>query len=61
MADVMTSEGYREAGYEYVNIDDCWMSPQRDFDGMLQANYSSFPHGIKWLANYVSHISFCET
>lgn len=57
MADVMDSEGYRDAGYVYVNIDDCWMSSQRDFDGMLQANYSRFPHGIKWLANYVSHIA----
>ncbi|XP_028968951.1 alpha-N-acetylgalactosaminidase [Galendromus occidentalis] len=53
MADVMTEEGYRDAGYEYVNIDDCWMSSQRDFDGTLQANYSRFPHGIKWLADYM--------
>ena len=53
----MRSEGYGAAGYEYVNIDDCWMSSQRDFDGTLQANYTRFPHGIKWLANYVSLIA----
>ena len=24
MADTMVAEGYKEAGYEYVIIDDCW-------------------------------------
>lgn len=54
MADVMASEGYLEAGYNLVNIDDCWMANKRDFDGTLQANYSRFPNGIKALADYVS-------
>ena len=25
MADLFVSSGLREAGYEYINIDDCWM------------------------------------
>lgn len=53
IADVMALEGYLDAGYDLVNIDDCWMADKRDFDGILQANYTRFPHGIQWLANYV--------
>ena len=29
MADTMAAEGYREAGYEYVIIDDCWSLKER--------------------------------
>jgi hypothetical protein len=36
MADVMVSEGYLEAGYEYVNIDDCWVSSARAFSYNLR-------------------------
>ena len=53
-ADAMAAEGYRDAGYEYVIIDDCWMAKERDEDGNLQPDPERFPHGIKWLANYVS-------
>ena len=30
MADVMVEKGYRDAGYEYLVIDDCWSLKQRD-------------------------------
>lgn len=53
MADVMASEGYLEAGYEYVIIDDCWLAKERDADGRLQADPDRFPNGIKRLADYV--------
>uniref|UniRef100_A0A182T5G1 Alpha-galactosidase n=1 Tax=Anopheles maculatus TaxID=74869 RepID=A0A182T5G1_9DIPT len=53
MADLMVSEGYRDAGYEYVNIDDCWMADERDEDGVLQPNKERFPNGIKHLADYI--------
>lgn len=56
MADVMVKEGWKEAGYEYVCIDDCWPSRQRDAQGRLQADPKRFPGGIKKLANYVSSI-----
>jgi alpha-galactosidase len=39
-------------GYQYVNIDDCWMSG-RDSSGNLVADASKFPSGIKALADYV--------
>ncbi|KAM4585649.1 alpha-galactosidase A [Fundulus diaphanus] len=53
MADVMVKEGWKEAGYEYVCIDDCWPSLQRDARGRLQADPKRFPGGIKKLADYV--------
>ncbi len=53
MADYMVSEGYREAGYEYLVIDDCWSMRQRDKNGRLVPNPEQFPHGMKDLADYV--------
>lgn len=53
MADTIVSSGMKDAGYEYINIDDCWSSPDRDADGNLQAHPVTFPSGIKALADYV--------
>ena len=53
MADVMVAEGYRDAGYEYVVIDDCWSLRERDENGCLVADPAKFPHGIKYLSDYV--------
>ncbi|KAM5221470.1 alpha-galactosidase A [Ctenodactylus gundi] len=53
MADVMVADGWKDAGYEYLCIDDCWMAPQRDAEGRLQADPQRFPGGIPRLANYV--------
>ncbi|KAM6953142.1 alpha-galactosidase A [Aplochiton taeniatus] len=53
MADVMVKEGWKEAGYEYVCIDDCWSSLQRSAKGHLQADPKRFPGGIKKLTDYV--------
>lgn len=53
MADRMKEDGYWEAGYQSVHIDDCWMQWERDASGHLQANQSRFPSGIPALAEYV--------
>ncbi|XP_077466518.1 alpha-galactosidase A [Stigmatopora argus] len=53
MADLMTAEGWKEAGYQFICIDDCWMAPKRDAGGRLQADPHRFPAGIKKLAEYV--------
>ncbi|KAH8041523.1 hypothetical protein HPB51_016968 [Rhipicephalus microplus] len=53
MGDAFVMHGYREVGYKYVNIDDCWMANQRDASGRLQANRTRFPNGIKHLANFL--------
>ncbi|GFO45388.1 alpha-n-acetylgalactosaminidase-like [Plakobranchus ocellatus] len=52
-ADLMVSEGYRDVGYQYVNIDDCWPAMERDKDGKLVADPIRFPSGIKALARYM--------
>ncbi|XP_030067331.1 alpha-N-acetylgalactosaminidase [Microcaecilia unicolor] len=53
MADRLASDGWRELGYEYINIDDCWTAKERDSKGQLQADPDRFPGGIKALADYV--------
>ena len=52
-ADLLVSTGLRAAGYEYVNLDDCWAERSRDASGNLQADARRFPHGIKAVADYV--------
>jgi len=53
MADVMVRDGYRDAGYEYLVIDDCWSLKERDENGCLVADPEKFPHGMKAVADYV--------
>ncbi|MBP2478726.1 alpha-galactosidase [Crossiella equi] len=53
IADLFVSRGLRDAGYEYVNLDDCWAEPRRGPDGNLVPNRVRFPHGIKAVADYV--------
>ena len=53
IADKFISLGLKDAGYRYVNIDDCWANWQRDKDGHLQPNPKRFPSGIKALADYI--------
>ena len=50
----MVEGGFLEAGYEYVNVDDCWLAMERDADGKLQPDPVRFPSGIRSLADYVS-------
>src|SRR4051812_4711353 len=52
-ADIFVDKGLKAAGYEYVNVDDCWAEPERDAEGRMQANKARFPSGIKALADYV--------
>ncbi|GAA3660811.1 glycoside hydrolase family 27 protein [Streptomyces chitinivorans] len=52
-ADAMVSSGMRDAGYEYVVVDDCWFDPQRDAAGNLRANPAKFPSGMKALGDYI--------
>ena len=51
-ADAMVSSGMKDAGYEYVVIDDCWQV-SRDANGNVQADPQRFPNGIKAVADYV--------
>lgn len=51
-ADVMADEGYKDAGYKYVIIDDCWSLKER-VDGKLVPDPNLFPHGMKYIADYI--------
>jgi len=53
IADLFVSRGLKDAGYEYVNIDDCWALPNRDGAGNLVPDPVRFPNGIKAVADYV--------
>lgn len=52
MADIMVKEGYKDAGYEYVNIDDCWTEMERE-NGKIVPDKKRFPSGIKFLSDYI--------
>lgn len=51
-ADAMVASGMKDAGYEYVIIDDCWHG-KRDERGFIQVDPERFPSGMKTLADYV--------
>jgi alpha-galactosidase len=51
-ADAMVSSGMRDAGYQYVVVDDCWHG-ERDAEGNIHADPHRFPSGIRALADYV--------
>ncbi|XP_041831947.1 alpha-N-acetylgalactosaminidase [Melanotaenia boesemani] len=53
MADRLFEDGWKELGYVYVNIDDCWSSMERDKQGRLQSDPKRFPGGIQKLARYL--------
>jgi alpha-galactosidase len=52
VADTFVTSGMAAAGYQYVNLDDCWMNG-RDATGKLQWDTTKFPAGIPALATYV--------
>jgi|GEM_PF-179850 len=55
IADAMVSSGMRDAGYEYLVLDDGWMAKERDAQGNLQADPEKFPHGMKAIGDYIHH------
>ncbi|MEV5611280.1 NPCBM/NEW2 domain-containing protein [Streptomyces sp. NPDC052225] len=53
IADLFVEKGLKDAGYQYVNLDDCWALPDRDANGKLVPDPVRFPHGITAVADYV--------
>ncbi|KOG37595.1 NPCBM/NEW2 domain-containing protein [Streptomyces decoyicus] len=53
IADLFVAKGLKDAGYQYVNLDDCWALPTRDGNGKLVPDPQRFPHGIKAVADYI--------
>jgi len=52
-ADAMVASGMRDAGYQYLVLDDAWMASERDEDGALQADPNKFPRGMKDIGDYI--------
>jgi len=52
MADAMVKAGMKDAGYQYVNVDDCWQV-SRDVSGNIVADPQRFPHGMKAVGDYI--------
>jgi len=51
-ADALVASGMRDAGYQYVVIDDCWQVA-RDSVGNIVVDPDRFPSGMRALADYV--------
>jgi alpha-galactosidase len=52
MADAMVKSGMKDAGYQYVVIDDCWQV-SRDANANIVVDAQRFPSGMKAVADYV--------
>lgn len=52
MADELVSSGMKDAGYEYVVIDDCWQV-DRGKNGEIIVDEERFPNDMKYLADYI--------
>jgi alpha-galactosidase len=52
MADILVSSGMKDAGYQYIIIDDNWTST-RDSLGFLTVDKGRFPSGLKALSDYI--------
>ncbi len=53
-ADAMVSTGLKDAGYEYLVIDDCWSKRERDpVTGKIVPDEIKFPNGMKAVSDYV--------
>jgi alpha-galactosidase len=51
-ADAMIEKGMKDAGYQYVIIDDCWHG-ERDSLGFIHPDPDHFPSGMKALGDYI--------
>lgn len=58
MADLVVTEGYAAVGYEYINVDDCWLEKSRGPQGQLVADRKRFPRGMRSLSDYVNIFLF---
>lgn len=52
-ADIMVASGMAAAGYNYIVLDDGWMTRERDKEGNLVPDPQKFPSGMKALIEYV--------
>lgn len=53
IADAFVELGLKDAGYEYIVLDDGWSTKERDENGNLVADPKKFPSGMKALGDYI--------
>ena len=59
VAQSMIDQGLQKAGYEWVNLDDCWEATTRDESGAMRADPDRFPSGtLKELADWLHDRNF---
>ncbi len=58
VADAMIANGMRDAGYNYINLDDGWSMKDRDENGNLVGDTKRFPSGMKALGDYLHDLGF---
>lgn len=51
--DQFVSLGFDKLGYNYINLDDCWMKEERTADGHFIVDTDAFPKGMKDLGDYI--------
>jgi len=54
-ADSMVKSGMKDAGYQYIVIDDCWQV-ERDKDGNIIPDAKHFPNGMKAVGDYIHSV-----
>jgi hypothetical protein len=52
-ADAMVSSGLKDAGYQYVNIDEGWWQGTRDGSGNITVDATDWPGGMQAIATYI--------
>lgn len=54
----MKELGFLDAGYTFINIDDCWLTKTRDANGLLVTDPVKFPTGLKNLTDFLHGLGF---
>ncbi|KAL5531074.1 hypothetical protein ACEPAG_3950 [Sanghuangporus baumii] len=57
-AKLMKTLGLQDAGYSFVNLDDCWAEKNRSSSGDLVPDKNRFSSGMKWLTDQIHSLGF---
>ncbi|CZT48229.1 related to alpha-galactosidase precursor [Rhynchosporium secalis] len=54
----MVKFGLLDAGYNRINLDDCWSTVTRAANGSMEWDTKKFPRGLPWLTKYLKDLGF---
>ncbi|KAH6719283.1 glycoside hydrolase superfamily [Leptodontidium sp. 2 PMI_412] len=54
----MVKFGLLDAGYNRINLDDCWSTMERASNGSMEWDTKKFPRGLPWLTSYLKELGF---